>query len=121
MGIPRDDSAARLAAELRNYDFFGAPTVAIVTMDEELGAPDSLSVGMYLQLLLLALDKDGIESCIQVSVAGYPEVLREELGIPANQEVICGVALGYPDPTYKGNIFRAKKEPFTNVVRFVDA
>ncbi|KAH6986825.1 Nitroreductase-like protein [Ilyonectria destructans] len=121
MGIPRDDSAARLAAELRNYDFFGAPTVAIVTMDKELGAPDSLSVGMYLQLLLLALDKDGIESCVQVSVAGYPEVLRKELDIPANQEVICGVSLGYPDPAYKGNIFRAKREPFTEVARFVDA
>jgi nitroreductase len=120
MGIPRDDAVARLAAELRNYDFFGAPTVAVVSMDGELGSPDSLSVGMYLQLLLLALEDEGIKSCVQVSVAGYPEILKKELGIPDNEEVICAVALGYEDPEYKGNTFRADKAPFTEVARFVD-
>ncbi|KAL6806978.1 Nitroreductase-like protein [Trichoderma sp. SZMC 28013] len=120
MGIPRDDATARMAAELRNFDFFGAPTVAIVSMDKELGSADSLSVGMFLQLLLLALENDGVESCVQVSVVGYPEVLRKELDIPASEEIICAVALGYEDPGYKGNSFRAKKVPFTDITRFVD-
>ncbi|KAL7929713.1 Nitroreductase-like protein [Trichoderma chlorosporum] len=121
MGIPRDDAAARMAAELRNFDFFGAPTVAIVSMDKELGSADSLSVGMFLQLLLLVLRNEGVESCVQVSVVGYPEVLREELGISAGEEIICAVALGYEDPAYKGNSFRAKKAPFTDISRFVDS
>lgn len=47
MGIRREDQAGRKAAVLRNFDFFGAPTVAIVAMDKRFGAPDSLSIGMY--------------------------------------------------------------------------
>lgn len=120
LGIPTDDAAARRAAELRNYDFFGAPTVAIVAMDKRLGAADSLSVGMYLQLLLLALAEDGVGSCVQVSVAGYPDILRAELGLSEDLEVICGVALGYPDALYRGNSFRAAKQSFDAVVRFVE-
>lgn len=120
MGIARDDAAARRAAVLRNYDFFGAPTVALVTMDKSLGAPDSLSVCIYLQLLLLALADDGLGSCVLVSVAGYPEILRRELGISHDVDIICGVALGYPDPAFKANSFRAPKDAFDAVVRFVE-
>ena len=54
MGIAHDDMAGRAAAVLHNYDFFGAPLVGVVCMHHELGPPDSLSVGMYLQTLLLA-------------------------------------------------------------------
>jgi hypothetical protein len=64
MGIPRDNATARTPAELRNSDFFGAPTVAIVSMDKELGLADSLSVGMFLQLLLLVFEDDGIGACV---------------------------------------------------------
>jgi nitroreductase len=49
MGIARDDSAARRAAVLRNWEFFRAPLAGIVCMDRELGLVDSLGVGMFLQ------------------------------------------------------------------------
>ncbi|KJZ76104.1 hypothetical protein HIM_04560 [Hirsutella minnesotensis 3608] len=120
MGIPREDVEARRAAQLRNFDFFGAPTVAIIAMDRRLGPPDSLSVGMWLQIFLLALADEDVGSCVQVSVAGYPDILKAELGMSNDLDIICGVALGYPDPDYKGNSFRAIKEPFETVTKFID-
>ncbi|KAF7503392.1 hypothetical protein GJ744_003914 [Endocarpon pusillum] len=103
MGIARDDKAGRAAAVLRNYDFFGAPLVGVVCMHHELGPPDSMSVGMYLQTLLLALTEHGLGTCVEVSIAGYPEVVRRELEIEDEMLILCGVAIGYADPTFPAN------------------
>ena len=40
---------------MRNFDFFGAPLAGIVSMHRDLGNADALSVGMYLQTLMLVL------------------------------------------------------------------
>lgn len=55
MGIAREDKAGRAAAVLRNWEFFRAPLAGIVCMHRDLGPADAVSVGMYLQTLLLAL------------------------------------------------------------------
>ena len=55
MGITRDDKVEHDAAVLRNWEFFRAPLAGIVCMHRDLGLADALSVGMYLQTLLLAL------------------------------------------------------------------
>jgi hypothetical protein len=46
MGIPIADTARHAAAVMRNFDFFGAPLVGIVSMHRDLGPADALSVGM---------------------------------------------------------------------------
>lgn len=81
VGITKEDNPGRAAAVLRNFDLFGAPLVGIVCMHRDLGPPDALSVGMYLQTLLLALTKRGLGTCVEVSVAGHPDILRRELGV----------------------------------------
>jgi len=63
---------------MRNFDFFGAPLAGIVTMHRDLGPADAVSVGMYLQTLMLALTARGLGTCVEVSVAGYPDVVRTE-------------------------------------------
>lgn len=103
MGVARDDAEGRWAAQLRNFEFFGAPVAGIVCMHRDLGLPDALGVGMYLQTLLLALTERGIDSCVQVSTALYPEVAREQLGIPDDLTVLCGLCIGYADPDFAAN------------------
>ncbi len=41
MGVARDDAEGRWAAQLRNFEFFGAPTAGIVCMHRDLGLPDA--------------------------------------------------------------------------------
>jgi hypothetical protein len=74
MGIAREDKAGRAVAVMRNFEFFRAPLVGIVCMHRDLGPVDALSVGMFLQTLL-----------VEVSVAGYSEVVRSQLAIPLHE------------------------------------
>ncbi|MCF6389887.1 nitroreductase family protein [Mycobacterium sp. MBM] len=103
MGVARDDAEGRWAARLRNFDFFGAPVAGMVCMHRDLGLADALGVGMYLQTLLLALTERGIDSCVQVSTALYPDIAREHLDIPDELTIVCGLCIGYADPDFAAN------------------
>jgi len=95
---------------LRNREFFRAPLAGIVCMHRDLGPADALSLGMYLQTLLLALTERGLGTSIEVSVAGYPEIVRAQLAIPAELSILCGLAIGYPDPEFAANKLHVSRE-----------
>ena len=120
MGIAREDKAGHTAAVLRNWEFFRAPLAGIVCMDRDLGPPDAVSVGMFLQTLLLALTERGLGTAIEVSVAGYPEVVRAQLAIPAELSILCGLAVGYPDPEFPANKLHIVREVIEKYVVFLD-
>jgi len=120
MGIARHDAEARRIAVLRNWEFFRAPVAAVVCMHHDLDYVDSMGVGMFLQNLLLALTARGLDSCVQVSIAGYPETLREQLGIDDDMRILCGVAIGYADPAFPGKDLRVSRNPLHHNVVFVD-
>ena len=120
MGIARDDKVNRQLALLRNYEFFGAPVVGIVCMHQDLGVADALSVGMYLQTLVLCLTARGIGTCVEVSLAAYPEIIRSELNIPSELLIICGLAVGYSDPDFPANSLHISREAIDKNVLFLD-
>ncbi len=120
MGIDRDDKANRERAVLRNYEFFGAPVVGIVCMHQDLGVADALSVGMYLQTLILCLTARGLGTCAQVSLAAYPEIIRSELNIPPELLIICGLAVGYADPDFPANYLHINREAVEKNITFLD-
>lgn len=119
MKIARDDKANRQLALLRNYEFFGAPVVGIVCMHQDLGVADALSVGMYLQTLVLCLTARGIGTCVEVSLAAYPEIIRSELNIPPELLIICGLAVGYSDPDFPANSLHISREAVEKNVLFL--
>lgn len=120
MGIARQDRQGRRLAQLRNWEFFRAPVGAVVCMHRDLSLVDSLGVGMFLQTLLLALTERGLGTCVQVSIAAYPEILRAHLGIPDDLTVLCGLAIGYPDPAFPANRLHTPRNPVPANVVFVD-
>ncbi|GAS95096.1 nitroreductase [Mycolicibacterium canariasense] len=120
MGIARHDQDGRRLAQLRNWEFFRAPVGAVVCMHRDLGVVDALGVGMFLQTLLLALAERGLGSCVQVSIAAYPEILRAHLGIPDELTVLCGLAIGYPDPAFPANNLTTPRNPVQDNVVFVE-
>jgi nitroreductase len=120
MGIPITDTAGHAAAVLRNWEFFRAPVAGIVCMSCDLGLADAVGVGMFLQTLLLALTERGIGSCVEASVAGYPEIIRAQLSIPAELSILCGLAIGYPDPDFPANRLRVAREPIKEHAVFLD-
>ncbi|KAA0099904.1 nitroreductase [Mycolicibacterium sp. P1-18] len=118
MGVARHDAVARRVAVLRNWEFFRAPLGAVVCMHRDLDFVDALGVGMFLQNFMLALTARGIGSCVQVSIAGYPEVIREQLGIAEDMRILCGVSIGYPDPGFAANALDVPRSPLADNVTF---
>jgi nitroreductase len=120
MNIARDDLEGRRAAVLRNWEFFRAPLAGIVCMDRELGLVDSLGVGMFLQTLVLALTARGLGTCVQVAIAGYPEIIHQQLDILEQFTILCGLSVGYADPDFPANKIRVGRQPTEKNVVFVE-
>jgi nitroreductase len=101
---------------LRNWEFFRAPLTGIVGMHRDMHYVDSLGVGTFLQTFLLGLTARGLGTCVQVSIDGYPQIVREQLNISQEFAILCGMAIGYPDPTFPANNLRTERNPIEHIV-----
>jgi nitroreductase len=110
-GIARDDSEARRAHDRDNLRFYGAPVAMIFHLPGNAEAGTFLDMGMFLQNVMLGLVSFGLGSCPQYSVAGYGWVIREELGLPPDRIIVCGLSLGYPDSDASVNRFYPARAP----------
>ena len=120
MGIPLEDKADHDAAVLRNWEFFRAPLAGIVCIHRALGMVDALGVGMFLQTLLLALTARGLATSVEVSITGYPEIVRTQLAIPEYLSILCGLAVGYEDPDFAANRLHVHRNPIQKNIIFLD-
>jgi nitroreductase len=120
MGIAYDDISGRTAAVMRNFEFFGAPVAGVLCIHRDLGPVDTLGAGMYLQTLLLALTEHGLESSVEVSVIGYPDVLRKEMGIDEEMNMICGIAIGHEDPSFSANKLHIGRDAIEKTTIFIE-
>lgn len=117
--IGRMEKERQRWAKLRNYEFFGAPVIAVLTMDAVLEHVDAMSVGMFVQTFMLALTERGLGSCLQVSVTGFPDVLREHFHLPEDQAILCGMAIGWPAEHNKVNEIIVPREDLAHTVTFL--
>ncbi len=91
---------------LRNFDFFGAPPAAIISIHCDLGPVDALSVDMYMyiQTLLFGLTDRGLGTCVEALVAGCPDILGKEVGIALDLSILCRLAIGYSETSFPANL-----------------
>jgi nitroreductase len=110
LGIAKDDKAGMKHQTGRNYLFFDAPVGFIFTMDTCLGQGMFLDYGMFMANLMVAARARGLDTCAQLSFADYHKTVREHLGLPDNERVVCGMALGYADPDAPENRLITERE-----------
>jgi nitroreductase len=89
-------------------------------MHSALGVADAVGVGMFLQTLLLALTVRGLATSLEVSITGYPEILRAQLAIPEELSILCGLAVGYEDPDFAANRLHVRRDPIEKNIIFLD-
>jgi hypothetical protein len=58
---------------------------------------------------------------VEVSVADYPDIVRNELKIAPELAIICALAVGYPDHDFPTNKLRIGRDPVAKHVVFLDA
>ena len=121
MGITREDKTGMHAQRRQNYEFFGAPTAFIFSIDRQLEKGSWLDTGMFIQSVMIAARQFGLETIPQAALANFHEVLRARLSVPDDEIIICGMGIGYPDTSAKVNSFTTEREPLENFVTWVDA
>jgi nitroreductase len=118
LGISKGDFEATERQRLRNYEFFGAPVGMIFTLDEDLELGSWLDLGIFIGSLTIAARGRGLDTCPQAAFADFHAVIRAQLGIPANEVIICGLALGYADPDAVENQLVTERAPASDFATF---
>ena len=120
VGIERGDRAASGRQALRNYEFFDAPHVAIITVDAGLGPYAILDTGVYLGQLLLAAESFGVGATAQAALATYSPFIRDFFDIAEDRAVLVGVSFGWPDDDHPANSYRTNRADVEDVATWIE-
>jgi len=120
LGIARGDKAGYAQQALQNFNFFGAPHVAIITSDEALGVYGAVDCGGYVNNFMLAAQALGIATVPQAALAFHAAVVRKHFDMPDDRRVVCGISFGYADTGHKVNSYRTSRAQLGDAVRFVE-
>ncbi len=101
-----------------SFDFYGAPTAIIISMDRVFPKSRSLCIGAALGYLVLAAHAHGLGTCPIGIITAFEDDIKDQLNIPGGKEVILGVALGYPDWENPINRFKSSRENPANITRW---
>jgi nitroreductase len=118
VGIERSDKDARLVQMLRNFEFFDAPHVALITTEADLGPYGAVDCGLWVQSFLLGAQALGLAAAPQAALASYAPFFRSHFGLPENRQVVCGISFGYADPKAPINAFRTSRVGLGDAVTF---
>lgn len=118
MGIERNDRPKREWAYRRNLEFFGAPHAVLVFMHSAFEEREAVDLGIYAQTLMLALTSRGLASCAQGALSLYPTIIREHLGLSADNRLIFGISFGYEDESVPANSARVGRSALGDAVVF---
>ena len=120
LGIAKDDVFARLKSWNNNYRFFGAPVGLLFFIDRQLSQGAWVDMGMFIQNVMLAARAHGLETCPQASLAEYPDIVRDILGVPSTRVLVCGMALGYADAGHPVNSYRTEREEVNSFTQWYE-
>ena len=118
LGIGKGDTAKMRAQMRRNYEFFGAPVGLIFSIDRRMGQGSWLDYGMFVQNVMLAARARGLDTCPQVAWLDYHRIIAEVLGFGAQEQLVCGMSLGYADPVAIENTLRTERAALDEFVVF---
>ncbi|MGN7780663.1 nitroreductase [Mycolicibacterium sp. 22603] len=121
LGVEKGDRAASAREMLRNFEFFGAPHVAIVTAPDSLGVYGAVDCGLFVQSFLLAAQSYGVAAVPQAALASHSHFIRSHFDLPADRRVLLGISFGYPDPDHPANSYRTPRRAVEDVVTWAEA
>jgi len=119
LGIGKSDKARMHVQHGRNYDFFDAPVGLMFTIDRIMRQGSWLDYGMFLQSIMIAARGRGLDTCPQAAFMQFHRIITEHIGAPENEQVVCGMSLGYADPNAIENTLVTERDPVSTFTRFL--
>jgi nitroreductase len=120
LGIGKTDKARMHEQHGRNYAFFDAPVGLIFTIDRVMQQGSWLDYGMFLQNIMVAARARGLDTCPQAAFTQFHRIIEAQLGLAADEMVVCGMSLGHADPAAIENTLITEREPVEGFTRFHD-
>ena len=117
IGIQKEDKKRRKEQMMLNYKFFGAPHVAIITSESDLGPYGSMDCGGFIAAFTIVAQAKGIATIAQASITGYAQTIRNYFQIPKNRLIQTAISFGYSDDLNPINHFRTEREKSEKVVK----
>lgn len=118
LGIAKGDKAAMQAQHRRNYEFFDAPVGLMFTIDRRMGKGSWLDYGGFMQSVMLAARALGYDTCPQAAWVQFHRVVRAQLELPDNEQLVCGMALGRADLSAVANRLTTERAALDEYVVF---
>ncbi|MGW6332918.1 nitroreductase [Nocardia rhamnosiphila] len=118
VGVARGDREASARQSAKNFELFGAPHVAVITVDAALGAYGVLDVGVFVGHLLLAAESSGIATIPQAAIATRSPLVREFFDVPETESVLLGISFGWSDEKHPANSYRTSRTAMDSIVRW---
>jgi nitroreductase len=120
LGIPRGDKSAYAKQALENFNFFGAPHVAIVHTDEALGVYGAIDCGAFVGNFMLAAQALGLGTIPQAALAHQSGLIRRHFKLGDDRRVVCGISFGFADRHHRINSYRTTRASVSDAAVFVD-
>ncbi len=120
LGIGKADKARMHAQHGRNFAFFDAPVGLIFTIERVMQQGSWLDYGMFLQNIMVAARARGLDTCPQAAFTQFHRIIEAQLGLAADEMVVCGMSLGHADPSAIENTLITEREPVQGFTRFHD-
>ena len=118
LGIARGDKMAYAKQALENYNFFGAPHVAVIHTDEPLGIYGAVDCGAYVSNFMLAAQALGLGTIPQAALARHSGLIRRHFKLADDRKVVCGISFGFADHAHKVNSYRTSRASVADTVTF---
>lgn len=119
VGVTHGDREASGRQTMQNFHLFGAPHAMIVTSNRDLGVYGAIDCGGYVAGLMLAAKSLGVDTIAQAAIAMQSPCVRSHFAIPEDRMIVCGLSVGYCDPSHPANQFRTRRDSIDEVVRWV--
>ncbi len=120
LGIDKTDKARMHAQHGRNYAFFGAPVGLIFTIDRVMRQGSWLDYGMFLENIMVSARGHGLDTCPQAAFLQFHRIITEHVGAGPEEQVVCGMSMGYADPDAIENTLVTERAPIREFARFLE-
>nr|ART40059.1 K679 [uncultured bacterium] len=120
LGIKKGEAEKTRAQHRKNYTLFDAPVALMFVIDRRLAMGSWLDFGMFLQNVMLAACARGLDTCPQAAWIDYHRIIGSLLNLGEHDQLVCGMALGYADPSAIVNTLVTERAALEEFVHFHD-
>lgn len=98
---------------------FNAAALVYLTLPKNFSGWSLYDLGAFGQALMLAATNAGVDSIPAYEIVKYPAAVRQLVGIPEDEAVVMGIALGYRSAA-RVNDFQSTRQPLDAVLTVRD-